>query len=99
MKRLHFKGLLDTKPLPNFLRKMVSWKQISLNVQNEYTKAISLTVTNVHTGQIEHFIHRHPSVAYTGRHRAHYIQLELRHAMASAAIPLLFPSIRIGKNF
>ncbi|MDO8519433.1 MAG: patatin-like phospholipase family protein [Deltaproteobacteria bacterium] len=95
----HFKGLLDTSPFPFFLRRVIPWKQISLNIQNGVVKAISVTATNVYSGKMELFIDKHPSVNYTGLHSAHFVNIDVRHALASAAIPLLFPMVRIERNY
>lgn len=99
LKKYHFKGLLDTSPFPFFLKDIIPWKQITLNIQRGLTSAISVTGTNAHTGKMELFIEKHPSVSYTGRHRAHFVTIEARHAMASAAIPILFPTVRVGRNY
>lgn len=99
VRRYHFKGLLDTSPFPFFLKDIIPWKQITLNVQRGLTLAVSVTATNVHTGKMELFIEKHPSITYTGRHRTHIVTIEARHAMASAAIPILFPTVRVGKNY
>ncbi len=97
-KRIHFTGFLDTSPLPYLLKEIISWKQVSLNIQNGSPLAVSVTATNVHTGKMELFIDKHPSASYTGRHRAHFVNLEADHAMASAAIPILFPTVRVGSH-
>ena len=98
-KQYHFVGFLDASPLPLFLKEIVAWKQISLNVQRGSPMAVSITATNVHTGKMELFVEKHPSVNYTGRHRVHFVTIEARHAMASAALPLLFPTVRVERNF
>ncbi|OGQ06920.1 MAG: hypothetical protein A3G32_06905 [Deltaproteobacteria bacterium RIFCSPLOWO2_12_FULL_40_28] len=97
-RKYHFVGFLDPSPLPSFLKEVIPWKQIALNIQHGLTKAISLTATNIHTGRMELFIDKHPSLIYSGRHRAHFVNIEVAHAMASAAIPILFPTVCIGKD-
>ncbi len=98
-RKIPFTGFLDTSPLYNHLKNNLSWKQISLNVQHGSPKAVSITATNVHTGKVELFIEKGSTVAYTGRHPAHFVNLEANHAMASAAIPILFPSILLGNQY
>lgn len=97
--KTHFNGLLDTSPFPHFLNQMIPWQQIRLNIDNACTKALTITATNVHTGKMELFVEKHKSINYTGRHPAHFVDIEVRHAVASAAIPILFPSIRIGRHY
>lgn len=98
-RRALFKGLLDTSPFPVFLRESIPWRQIPINLQNGSLKALSVTATNVNTGKMELFIHKHDSIRYTGRHPAHFVNIEFRHAMASAAIPFLFPTVRVERNY
>lgn len=95
-KSTHFKGLLDTSPFLNFLQNKISWQQIRLNITNGFTQAVSVTTTNVRTGKIELFIDKNDSIFYSGRQIAHIGFLEPKHAMASAAIPMLFPTVRVG---
>lgn len=97
--KVHFKGLLDTSPFPFFLRRIIPWKQISLNIQNGATLALTVTATNVHTGKMELFIDKNPAVTYSGMHPAHFVNIDVRHALASAAIPILFPTVRIERNY
>lgn len=97
-RKTHFKGLLNATPLIPFLKQHVKWRQISVNIQNGVTRAVSVTATNVNTGKLELFVEKHPEVCYTGLYHFHDTKLEYYHAMASAAIPLVFQPIRIG-NF
>lgn len=94
----HFKGFLDTTPFIKLLYHIIPWQQISLNMHHQVTKAVSLTATNVHTGKVEFFIQKHPSLVYSGRQQAHFVEIEPRHALASAAIPLLFPTVKINNH-
>lgn len=97
--KTYFKGFLDSSPFPRMLSQLIPWQQIRLNIQNGSTKALSVTATNVHTGKMELFVERHKSICYTGRHPAHFVDIDVQHATASAAIPILFPSIRIGRHY
>lgn len=99
LKKKHFRGLLNATPLIPFLKKEVPWKQISVNIRNQLIKAVSVTATNVHTGNLELFVEKHPSVPYTGRYVFHDTKLEFHHALASAALPLIFQSVHIGNSY
>lgn len=96
--RKHFKGLLNTAPFIPFLKKIIPWNQISLNIKNGLLSAVSVTATNAATGKLELFIEKHPDVRYTGHYIHHDTKLEYSHAMASGAIPIIFPTIRINRN-
>lgn len=95
----NFRGLLNTAPLVPFLKKNVSWQQISINIKNEFTDAISITATNIATGKLELFIEKRPDLPYTGRYLYHDTKIEVYHAMASAAIPLIFPAVKVRRNY
>lgn len=95
----NFTGFLDTAPFLPFMNRVIGWKQISLNIQKGTPHAISVTATNVNTGKMELFIQKNDQVQYTGRHHANYVTMQSCHALASAAIPLLFPAIKIGDYY
>lgn len=95
----NFRGLLNTAPLVPFLKKNVSWQQISVNLKNRFIDAISITATNIATGKLELFIEKRADMPYTGRYLYHDTKIEVFHAVASAAIPLIFPAVRIKKNY
>lgn len=97
--RKHFKGLLNTDPMIPFLKNKISWQQISTNINNGLLKAVSITATNVYTGKLELFVEKHASLPYTGHYVFHDTKLEYTHAMASAALPLIFPSVRINNQY
>lgn len=99
IKKKHFRGLLNTAPLLSFLRQIIPWGQISVNIRNELVKAVSVTATNIHTGRLELFVEKHPSLPYTGHYVFHETKLESYHALASAALPFFFETVRIHKNY
>lgn len=94
----HFKSLLNTGPLGPFLKRIIPWQQISVNVKNRVLGALSVTGTNIHTGRLELFVEKHRDIPYTGHYVFHDTKIEYVHAMASAAIPLVFPSVKISGN-
>lgn len=94
-RKKHFKSLLNTAPLVPFLKSVIPWRQISLNIRNELIQAVSLTATNVLTGKIELFVEKHPSVKYSGHYIFHDVKLEYYHALASAALPVIFQTVQI----
>ena len=96
-KKDHFKGLLNTAPFAPFLQKIIPWKQISVNIKNRALMAASVTTTNIVTGKMELFVEKHPDLPYTGHYIFHDTKLEFQHAMASAAIPLIFPTVKVGR--
>jgi NTE family protein len=92
---IHFRGLVDTSPLPRYLRRMISWRRLNENVERGLIEAVSVTLTNMQSGRLEFFIKKHPSVEYFGNYPVRFCRLSWQHIMASAAIPILFPPVAV----
>ncbi len=96
-------GLLDTSGLEKFVIRVIPWRGIDRNLREHHLSAISVSATHVGTGHTVVFLSsadpvpkewsRDPFV----RHRA--ARIGPRHVLASAAIPLLFPAVKIGEEF
>lgn len=95
----HFTSILDTAPLSEEVLKKIPFKQITLNIQKGVLDALSLTATNISTGRMELFIQKRPEIPYTGHYDHHFCQIKPEHALASAAIPVIFPPVKIGNTF
>lgn len=92
---LHFDGFLDTSPFLPYIEKLLPWEMISKNISHGLIKAISIVATNVFTGRMELFIEKHPEVEYTGDYIHHFTSIQPIHAKASAAIPMVFPTVQV----
>lgn len=96
-------GLLDTGGLERFVVRTIPWRGIERSLRGGHLHAISVSATHVGTGHTVVFLasaepvprewSRDPFV----RHRAS--RIGPRHVLASAAIPLLFPAVKIGEEF
>ncbi len=95
----HFNYLLNNAPLKKFLKKKVSWEKIEANIQKRFVSAVSITTTNARSGRTELFIRRRKEIEYDGEYRIHEVPIEVDHIMASAAIPLVFPTVKIDKVY
>ncbi len=96
---IHFRGFLDTSPLPSYLETIVPFKRISENLKSGYVQAVSLTATNISTGFMELFIQKNANVEYTGEYAHQFVNLRAEHAMASAAIPIIFPPVMVDQTY
>lgn len=92
----HFQGFLDTTPFLPFLEQAIPWPQITKNIDRGVLQALSVSTTNVFTGRFELFVQKRPEVEYTGEYITHFTPIEPIHAKASAAIPIIFPTVLIG---
>lgn len=92
----HFTGFLDTSPFLPFIQKAIPWKMLSKNVQAGFVKAVLIVATNVFTGRTELFVEKTRDVEYTGEYITHFTRITPLQVMASAAIPIIFPSVMLG---
>ncbi len=96
-------GMLDTRGLERFVVRHIPWSGIVKNLRGRDLLAISVSATHIGTGHTVVFLScadpvpkewsRDPFV----RHRA--AKIGPRHVLASAAIPMLFPAVKIGHEF
>jgi NTE family protein len=96
-------GILDTTGLERFVIRTIPWRGIDRSLRDKSMHAMSVSATHVGTGHTVVFLSsaepvprewsRDPFV----RHRA--ARIGPRHVLASAAIPLLFPAVKIGEEF
>lgn len=96
---VHFRGFLDTDPLPEYLSTIIPFKRIGENIKSGHLKAVSLTATNISSGNMELFIQKRADLEYTGEYVHQNVELKSEHAMASAAIPIIFPPVIVGKTY
>lgn len=92
----HFPGFLDTTPFFPYIRDVMDWSQVSKNIQKGFVQAVSIVATNVFTGRTELFIEKNSKVSYYGDYTSHFTAIQPIHALASAAIPIVFPTILIN---
>jgi NTE family protein len=96
-------GILDTSGLERFVIRTIPWRGIERSLRGGHLHAISVSATHVGTGHTVVFLSsaepvprewsRDPFV----RHRA--ARIGPRHVLASAAIPMLFPAVKIGDEY
>lgn len=91
----HFPGFLDTSPFLPFITQAIPWKRIGRNIQEGSLEALSIVTTNVFTGRLELFIQKSDKTKYLGDGIVHYGPIQPIHAAASAAIPVVFPTVMI----
>ncbi len=96
-------GLLDTSGLERFVIKHIPWHGMERNLRSRAIHAIAVSATHVGSGHTVVFVSAADPVPVSWsrdpfvRHRA--ARIGPRHVLASAAIPLLFPSVKIGGEF
>lgn len=94
-------ALLDNIPLKRLLREKIDFSGIGRNIQSGALNAICVTAMNYTEGVSVSFFQGGPNNADWQRWRRHGVPtpLQLRHLLASTAIPTIFPPQRIGRNY
>ncbi|MBR9911669.1 MAG: patatin-like phospholipase family protein [Gammaproteobacteria bacterium] len=90
-------ALLDNQPLREFLYRRINFARLDEGVNNGDLKAVCVTAMNYSTGESVSFYQGHSSVQPWRRYRRIGVptKLDFTHLMASAAIPGLFPAVKI----
>ena len=96
-------GLFDTRPLERLVVRAIPWRSIRTNVRQNRLQALCVAATEIATGRVVVFIEttdpqlpswtRDPTVA------SRVTRVLPSHALASAAIPVLFPAVRVGSTY
>lgn len=96
-------GLFDTSGLESLVERAVDWGRIRDNVDNRRVIGLAVTATEIATGKSIVFADRpdgaSPSCAGDPFVETVPARIGLSHALASAAIPMIFPAIRIGNRY
>ncbi|MBI4421058.1 MAG: patatin-like phospholipase family protein [Gemmatimonadetes bacterium] len=95
------RGVMDMRPLSRFLAAIVDFQGIDANIEAGRLQSVALTATSYSTGQTVTFVHGDPNVTLWQRAQrtAVHTRLSLAHVMASSAIPLIFPAVKIAGHF
>jgi NTE family protein len=94
-------SLLDNSPLRELLISRIDWSGVRTSIERGHLRGLALSSTCYQTGQSIAFFDGIPKInnwartQRAGRREA----LTLDHLMASAAIPVLFPPVKLGDTF
>jgi NTE family protein len=91
------RSLLNSTPLRSLLNGVINYDRIDSNINNDYLSALSITASNFSTGNSISFFQSEPGILPWARAKrlGEPCQINSEHLMASAAIPLVFQSIKI----
>lgn len=92
-------SLLDPTPLAHSLERWMSWDDLHRNVTGGIVQAVAVVATAARTGQTVVFVEADTELATHNSHVVEYVRTDLgeEHVRASAAIPVLFPPVRVEK--
>lgn len=101
LRRVQPKSLLDTAPLRTLLKR-IPLARIDEHVKSGALYAAAVAATDLYTSNGYLFVHGDPDIHLwkRSRWRIERARLTIDHLMASSAIPIFFPSVRIeGRHF
>lgn len=94
-------ALFDNEPLEVLLSRVIRFDRIQHNIDVGLLDALSVTCSAFSTGESVSFYQGMRGYSdWSGPHRiGRRTQLGLSHLMASSAIPLIFPAVKIGPQY
>jgi NTE family protein len=93
--------LLDTTPLYQFIRSHIDFDTLNRYLHSGELYGLSVTAANYRTGHSTAFFWGHSAIKNWEKLNRISVRTEMsaEHVMASAAIPIFFPPVRIGDSF
>ncbi|HEY5718448.1 MAG TPA: patatin-like phospholipase family protein, partial [Motiliproteus sp.] len=94
-------ALLDNTPLRQLLHDCIRFDQIEQSINNGDLEAVAVTSTGYTSGHSVSFFQAKEGVNGWHRHRriGTRTELSLDHLMASAAIPTIFPAVKLNREY
>jgi NTE family protein len=94
------RSLLDTEPMRAFLDKKIPFDQINRNLKAGYFESLAITAMNYTNATSVTFVNSAPEAPMWQRSRraSELANIAKEHVMASAAIPLFFPPVKVGED-
>ncbi len=100
LRRAQPKSLLDTAPLRTLLAE-IPYARIEANVASGALYAAAVGATDLSSSNGHLFVHGHAAIQLwqRSRWRIERAALSVDHLMASSAIPIFFPPVKIGRRY
>lgn len=94
-------SLLNNKPLKDLLAKVVHYQNIQKAIDANHLDALCITASGYTTGQSVSFFQGKKDLEGWKRHRRVGCQANIsrKHLLASSAIPLVFPAVKVNREF
>lgn len=94
-------SLLDNEPLREFLQENIRFDNIQPAIDAGYLKAVAVTALGYTSGETVSFFQGAPQLQKWRRYRRVGIptQLTVDHLLASSAIPTIFPTVKINREY
>lgn len=96
-------GLINTKALERLVVQAIPWRRIRANVREGRVDAVCVAATQIATGRVVIFMETRDKNLSQWTRDPNILPRPTRllptHALASAAIPLLFPAVRVASTY
>ena len=96
-------GIVNTGKLERVVRRLIPWGQITNNNRRGLFESLSVTATDIGSGKSVVFVQRAGGPLRKWSQdpfvRAQFVTMGCEHALASAALPILFPAVAVGDRF
>ncbi len=94
-------SIFNTEPLREFLSRSLSLEEVDLNIAEGKLRALALTAMSYTTGETVTFVHGERNAPTWERYMRLGVheRITVDHIMASAAIPIIFPAVRIRQDY
>lgn len=93
-------SLLNNAPLIELLSELIDYKRIDRNILSDHLQAIAVNASSYSDGDSISFFQSSLNDEWQrAKRKGVKTILTTRHLLASAAIPLVFPSVKIGDGF
>lgn len=94
-------ALLNNAPLGTLLNRVLKFERIQRNIDRGLLDAVSVTASAYSTGESVSFYQGVKGLSdWQGPHRiGRRADLDLQHLLASSAIPVVFPAVKIGEQY
>lgn len=94
-------GLLDSRPLRQLLNQVNHYERLEKQILAGNLHGLSVTVSSYKSGQSVSFFQGQPEITEWNRAKSKGRRslITTEHLLASAAIPVVFPAVRIGRAY
>jgi NTE family protein len=95
--RTKARSLLDTRPLYELLKSNIKFDRIQKMLDEGYLDAFAVSALNYATAHSISFVQAREKIEmwYRARRKGEFASISAAHVMASAALPLFFPSVGV----
>ena len=93
--------LLDTSPLRGLIEREVDFKKLNENIKNGHPQGFAVSTTNLYSGVSVVFHQNQQEISPWSRSDrfSKHTEISSDHIMASSAIPLFFPPVKVDESF